>query len=166
MKRVLRSVVTIWALAGGAVLLGVVAINVASVVLGMAGRSFPGDFELTQLGTAVAVFAFLPYCQWSGSNVTAGIFTSGAGRRTRANLQTAAQGVALIVASVLLWRLALGLADQKSYGATTAILQVPIWWAYAAGVVSLGLLCVTAAFQFAAGVSPNSGGRGFRDRKT
>ena len=44
------------------------------------GRPFPGDFELTEMGVAVAAFSFLPYCQLTGANVTADIFTSGASR--------------------------------------------------------------------------------------
>ena len=72
---------TIWAVVGGFVLLGVIVANVLSV-LGAAtiNKALPGDFELTELGVAIAAFSFLPYCQIAGLNVTADIFTSGASR--------------------------------------------------------------------------------------
>src|SRR5690606_33171079 len=53
------------ALVGGAVLIGLVVLVVASVTgraLLWAGlRPVPGDYELVEAGTAFAVFAFLPW---------------------------------------------------------------------------------------------------------
>ena len=40
------------------------------------------------------------------------------------------------------------MADQRAYGASTAILQIPIWWAYLPILVSLALLVATAALTF------------------
>ncbi len=135
---------SLWALFGGCVLLVVVAINVLSVLGGIVWRPFPGDFELTEIGVAVAVFAFLPYCQISGANVTADIFTARAGRRTIAAFSLLAAIAATLVAGLLLWRMTFGLLDQKNYGYTTAILQVPLWWGYCVILVSLSLLVLTA----------------------
>src|SRR3546814_5046218 len=58
-----RAAITAWALLGGLVLVAVVLINVLSVIGGVVWRPFPGDFEMTEIGIAVAAFAFLPYCQ-------------------------------------------------------------------------------------------------------
>ncbi|MEK9725330.1 MAG: hypothetical protein VW405_17875, partial [Rhodospirillaceae bacterium] len=60
-----------WALLGGLVLLAVVLINAYSIVTAaLINKPFPGDFELTEMGVAVASFCFLPYCQLTGANVT------------------------------------------------------------------------------------------------
>ena len=75
-KGAVASFIEWWALAGGVVLCAVVAINSASVVGTVFGLPVPGDFELTEMGVAIAAFAFLPYCQLARSNVTADIFTS------------------------------------------------------------------------------------------
>src|SRR3546814_14086731 len=64
-----RAAITAWALLGGLVLVAVVLINVLSVIGGVVWRPFPGDFEMTEIGIAVAAFAFLPYCQLTGANV-------------------------------------------------------------------------------------------------
>ena len=74
--RLARRIIEGWALCGGLVLLGVVGVNAYSILAGaLVNRPFPGDFELTEMGTATAVFAFLPYCQLIGANVSADIFT-------------------------------------------------------------------------------------------
>ena len=53
--------ITSWALIGGAVLIGVVLVNAYSILAGaIINRPFPADFELTQMGTAIAAFCFLP----------------------------------------------------------------------------------------------------------
>lgn len=138
-------IVTGWALLGGATLLVVVAINVVSVVGQVFGRPFPGDFELTEMGVAVAVFAFLPYCQLTDANVTADIFTAGAPRRVLAAFRALASAIAIAFAGILVWRMYLGMLDQKQYDYTTAILQVPIWWAFVPALISLVLLIAAAA---------------------
>jgi TRAP-type C4-dicarboxylate transport system permease small subunit len=140
-----RSVITGWALLGGIVLLALVVMNVISV-LGSAllGTPFPGDFEMTEVGVAVAAFAFLPYCQLTGANVTADIFTSGAGPRWIALLALVASVVALGFSLLLLWRMSNGMLDQKAYGYTTTILQFPHWLAFIPILISLALLAIAS----------------------
>ena len=137
--------VTLWALLGGLLLLLVVGINVASVVGAMIGQALPGDFELTEIGVAVAVFAFLPYCQLTDANVTADIFTARAPAPVLAALRAFASVVAFGFAAILAWRMYLGMLDQKNYDYTTAILQVPIWWGFVPILISLLLLIAAAA---------------------
>lgn len=140
-----RLVIRLWALLGGAVLCAVVLINVYSIVASaLFGAPFAGDFEMTEVGVAVAVFAFLPYCQISGANVTADIFTARASARTVAVLQLAASIVALGFAALLVWRMWDGMLDQKAYGYTTAILQFPHWIAFLPILASLVLLAIAS----------------------
>lgn len=137
---------TLWAILGGFVLLAVIVVNVISVVsAAVFTKGFPGDFELTELGVAIAAFSFLPYCQIAGLNVTADIFTSGASRFWLALFSLLGAIVALGFGALLLWRMYFGMIDQHTYDSTTAILQIPLWWAYAACLLSLALL-VLASF--------------------
>jgi TRAP-type C4-dicarboxylate transport system permease small subunit len=141
----IRKIIELWALAGGLLLLAVVMVNVVSLIGNIAlARPVPGDFELVEMGVAIAVFAFLPYCQITGSNVTADIFTARAGPRTLALLMVAAAIVAFAVAVVLLWRMTAGLADLREYGEVTTIYQIPIWTAYVPILVSLFLLILAS----------------------
>ncbi|MDJ0630206.1 MAG: TRAP transporter small permease subunit [Rhodobacter sp.] len=134
-----------WALMGGVVLLAVIATNVVSVVgAATVGRAFPGDFELTEMGVAIAAFAFLPYCQIAGLNVTADIFTAGASRLWLAIFALLASIAALLFSGLLLWRMYHGMLDQRNYDYVTTILQVPLWWGYAAALASLALLVLAS----------------------
>jgi TRAP-type C4-dicarboxylate transport system permease small subunit len=130
------------------VLCAVVLINVASVIGSIFGAPFAGDFELTQVGIAVAVFAFLPYAQLTGANVSADIFTARAGPRVVAALTGIGSLVALGFALLLLTRMSTGLADQKAYGYTTTILQFPHWIAFVPILISLALLALAALLSF------------------
>ena len=130
-----------WALLGGAVLLGIALLTAWSAATGfLFGKPLPGDFELTQILVAVAVFSFLPYCQLTNANVTADLFTAGAGPRTVAALGVLAALLALGVSVVLTWRTWAGMLDFRQFVETTAILKIPIWAAYVPAVASLALL--------------------------
>jgi len=139
-----RNVITTWALLGGISLLAVVLLNVASVVGAIFWQPFPGDFEMTEVGVALAAFAFLPYCQLTGANVTADIFTSRASPRWVGVFSFLASAMALGFSLLLLVRMYYGLLDQKAYGYMTAILQFPHWIAFIPILISLALLAVAA----------------------
>lgn len=136
--------ITVWALLGGSALLLVVAVNMASIIGSIFGKPFPGDFELTEMGVAVSVFAFLPYCQLTGANVSADIFTAAASKRVIAFLTLLGSLVALGFAGLLIWRMYLGMMDQKEYDYTTTILQIPHWMAFVPILISLALLALAA----------------------
>ena len=136
-------VIEAWALLGGIVLLGVALMTTWSAFTGWVfGRPLPGDFELTEVLVAIAVFSMLPYCQQTDANVTADIFTAGAGPRAVAGFRLFSALLALGVALVLLWRTWAGMLDYRQFIETTAILKIPIWWAYVPAIVSLALLCL------------------------
>ncbi|MBL3562161.1 TRAP transporter small permease [Rhodovulum sulfidophilum] len=148
-RRALAAAVAFWAILGGLVLAGVVGLNLASILGGMVGHPVPGDFELTEIGTAIAVFAFLPWCQLTRANVTADVFTMGASPIWTARMSLAGSLAALAVAGILFWRMSLGLADQHAYGYTSAILQIPLWPCFVPVLVSLALLALAAAATLA-----------------
>ena len=139
-----RNAITGWAFFGGIILSLVVLINVISVIGGVVWKPFPGDFEMTEVGVAVAAFAFLPYCQLVGANVTADIFTSRAPDRAIAFFGLLASVVAFGFSLLLLWRMYYGMLDQKAYGYTTAIPQFPHWVAFIPILVSLALLALAS----------------------
>jgi len=136
-------VIEAWALLGGIVLLGVALMTTWSAFTGWVfGKPLPGDFELTEVLVAIAVFSMLPYCQQTDANVTADIFTAGAGPRAVAGFRLFSALLALGVALVLLWRTWAGMLDYRQFIETTAILKIPIWWAYVPAIASLALLCL------------------------
>jgi TRAP-type C4-dicarboxylate transport system permease small subunit len=156
--RVIRDLARYWALLGGLVILGVVAVNVYSVAqIMLFDRPFPGVYEIVQVGTAVGMFMFLPYCQVTGANVTADIFTAGMGRRAIVALAGLGALCAVAFAAILLWRMSFGLIDQMTYRETTAIYQFPLWYAFLPILVSLALLALAGVanlIQASCGIIP------------
>ncbi|OOY11356.1 MAG: TRAP transporter small permease subunit [Rhodobacteraceae bacterium] len=143
----LRKTIYFWALAGGGMLGAIVAVNVWTVLGGFIGLPFAGDFELTEMGVAIAAFMFLPYCQLADQNVTADIFTSKLSAAVQRRFSAIASVLALAFAALLLWRMYLGMLDQKSYSLATTILQIPVWWAYLPALASLALLFIAAGLS-------------------
>lgn len=139
-----RRVITWWAILGGLLLVAAVALNVYSVLGGVFWQPFPGEIELNEIAVAVAVFAFLPYCQLVGANVSADIFTSRAGPRWVAGFAFLGSLVALVFCLTLMRQMYLGMLDQREYNYITAVLQVPIWLGYLPCVLSLALLSVAS----------------------
>ncbi len=80
--RVLELGSTALALAGGLVLTGLMLMSITSIAgRWLFSRPLPGDFELVEIGTGVAIFLFLPACQLRGANVIVDFFTTGMSRR-------------------------------------------------------------------------------------
>jgi TRAP-type C4-dicarboxylate transport system permease small subunit len=145
--RLLHRAATGIALLGGLVLFALTLLTVISVV----GRAvfsapIPGDFELVELGMAVAIFSFLPYCQIVRGNVIVDLFTTKASARTKALLDGVGNLLYTAIAALLTWRVALGGLEIRSYHETTMVLQVPAWWGYAPAVAFLAFLTLVCAY--------------------
>jgi TRAP-type C4-dicarboxylate transport system permease small subunit len=153
-----------WAVLGGLLLLAIMLMTVASVAM-RATLGFPilGDFELVELGTAIAVFAFLPYCHQAGGNVVVDVFTNRAPERIKGGLAAVGSLVLLAVALLLLWRMAEGGHDFYRYHEVTTNLGIPRWWAFPPILISLTLLAlvtlVSAVREVAAALGARSSGR-------
>lgn len=137
---------TWWAVLGGLVLLVVAGINVASVIrAAIWSKTVPGDFELTELGVAIAAFSFLPFCQIGGHNVTADIFTARLRRFWISLFSLVSALIALCFGLILLWRMYLGMLDKQTYHEITHVLSIPTWYGYLFSLPSLALLALAAA---------------------
>jgi TRAP-type C4-dicarboxylate transport system permease small subunit len=145
--RALHRIATGVALLGGLVLFALTLLTVVSVVgRALFNAPIPGDFELVELGMAVAIFAFLPYCQIVRGNVIVDLFTSKASARTRALLDGVGNLLYTAIAALLTWRVALGGLEIRSYSETTMVLQVPVWWGYVPAVAFLAFLTFVCAY--------------------
>jgi len=134
-----------WALLGGCLLIAIVLMTTWSAFTGFVfAKPFPGDFELTEMGVALAAFAFLPYCQLSFANVTADIFTARASPAATRWLDRLGSLIALGFSALLIWRMWAGMLDYQTYLEVTTILQLPIWYAFVPALISLLLLFVAA----------------------
>lgn len=141
-----RRIIEGWALLGGVLLVIIALMNTWSVTsLSILGYPVPGDFELVEMGVAVAAFSFLPFCQLTGANVTADIFTAKASPFTVAVFTLLAAVVAACFSALLLWRMFDGMLSYLRYEEVTTILNVPLWIVFPPILVSLALLVLAAA---------------------
>ena len=108
----------------------------------------PGDFELVEAGMVFTVFAFLPWCHLQRGNVAVEIFTMGLGKGPNRLIDAVADTMMLAFAVLITWRHYLGMLDKQAYSETTFILQFPIWWAYAVGLVGAVIFVIVATYCF------------------
>lgn len=136
-----------FAVVGGAILILLVVLVVASI-FGRAvfSRPVPGDFEIVAIGTAVAVFLFLPYCYLQRGNVAVDIFISRMPPRIQCVMDVFAALLFGVIAGLFAWRTVYGFADTLGNQDISMILGFPLWFAYPFGIASFALLAVSCFY--------------------
>jgi TRAP-type C4-dicarboxylate transport system permease small subunit len=128
------------ALAGGVILVAIGILVTTSVLMRwIAGEGVNGDFELVQMGLAVAVFTFLPLCQAHRGNVMVDTFTQRLPGKVQAGLDALWDALYAAVAAFIAWRLSVGAAEASASHTTSMVLSVPIHYA-------IGVCAAIAAF--------------------
>jgi TRAP-type C4-dicarboxylate transport system permease small subunit len=103
-----------------------------------------GDFEMVQMATAVAIFAFLPYTQARRGNIFVDTFTGKLGPRSNGLIDALWDLVYAGMIGLLTWCLAVGAIEHYRSGQTTMLLQIIIWPAIAISTALLLLLTCVA----------------------
>ena len=152
LNRLAGWIATVLALVGGAILLGIVAMTCVSII----GRAFVplniglgpirGIYDFTEIGMAAAIFAFLPWAQLQEAHARVDLFQPVIPKPMDRLLELLFNIGMLAVAYVGSWRLYLGMLDKQTYGETTLIAQVPVWYGYAAALVGGAGFVLVAAF--------------------
>jgi TRAP-type C4-dicarboxylate transport system permease small subunit len=133
------------AIAGGLLMLAVAIMVVVSVVMRwLINYSVPGDIELVQIGTALAVFSFLPLCQTHRGNIMVDTFTTRLPARAQRGLDALWDLVYAGMAAIIAWRLAVGAWDTIRSQTVSMMLALPIGWAIAACAAMAVLLAAVA----------------------
>ena len=139
------------ALTGGVLLVAIGALVTTSVLMRwLAGDGINGDFELVQMGLAVAVFAFLPLCQAHRGNVMVDTFTSRLPVRLQYLIDALWDLLYASFAGFIAWRLAVGAMEARTSRTTSMMLGLPIYYAIAlcaAMAAFLALICVLTAIR-------------------
>jgi TRAP-type C4-dicarboxylate transport system permease small subunit len=121
----------------------------AEAVAGVFGLSLGpinGDFEMVQMATAVAIFAFLPYTQARRGNIVVDTFTTKLPPRLNACIDAFWDLVYAGMMALLTACLVVGTLEHYRSGQTTMLLQIIAWPAIAISTALLFLLtCVALA---------------------
>ena len=137
------------AIAGGILLIGIVAMTGISV-LGryLFNAPIPGDYEITELVCAVAVFMFFPYCYMRKANIVVEFFTERMRKRFKTALETVHSFLFALVAILITWRLFIGGIHKLEDGETTLFLGIPIWLGYFSALSGSVLLTIVCGWGF------------------
>lgn len=150
---------------GAFVLLLIALMTVASIVgraLAFAGLGpVRGDFELVEAGTALAVFSFMPWCHLKGGHAVVDMLWGRYPAAMRRALVVLSDALMLVVWVLLVWRMGLAMHDYYLNGEVSFILQMPVWWGYAASMVPAVLGCLAYLWRFAESIGLASPPPGF-----
>ena len=141
-----RFFIKFWAVAfGGTLMLAIVFLTAYSAAAGfLFRRPIAGDFEIVQFGIAIAAFSFLPLTQVARANVVVDSFTLWAGPRLQTAMHLLGALAAFLFAVILLWRMSIGMHDYYVHQEYTAIIGIPLWWAFPPILFSVFLLMIAA----------------------
>ncbi|MGE3644599.1 MAG: TRAP transporter small permease [Beijerinckiaceae bacterium] len=123
----------------------------AMVAVSITGRSLfaspiPGDFELVAIGTGICVFAMLPYCQMTRSNVLVDIFMARAPMRAKAFCDLVGNILFLAIAALLTWRMIHGGFDMYANNERSMTINFPRWTTFPVSVLLMGFLTIVIAY--------------------
>lgn len=143
--RLLDGLARLLALFGGALavcLALLVSISITLRALGLGGVR--GDFEFVQMGVALIVFAFMPWCQARRGNVMVDSFTTRLPPRFQAALDALWEVVFAAMMALIAWRLGAGALEAARSSTTTMVLLLPIAPAIAACAILAGFTALIA----------------------
>ncbi|MCH9780822.1 MAG: TRAP transporter small permease [Alphaproteobacteria bacterium] len=148
MTSTLRRAVVGYATIGGVVLLGMVGLAAYSVASDLiAAQPLPWLVEVVEMGSAIAMFAYLPYATLTQAHVVVRLIPY---RHATARwIDRIVWGLSTGAVLILMWRMGKGFLTQ--YNATwtesTFILGIPLWVAGAPILLGL-LLWLSVCFQY------------------
>ena len=143
--RLLDGLARLLALFGGALavcLALLVSISITLRALGLGGVR--GDFEFVQMGVALIVFAFMPWCQARRGNVMVDSFTTRLPPRFQAALDALWEVVFAGMMALIAWRLGAGALEAARSSTTTMVLLLPLAPAIAACAILAGFTALIA----------------------
>jgi TRAP-type C4-dicarboxylate transport system permease small subunit len=136
-----------FALAGGALFTALTLLSLYSIGMrNLIGSPIMGDWEMVQMGCAVAIAACFPMCQMRNGHILVDFFTLRAGRKTRKRLDALGALVLAVMMALLAWRTAVGAIDAFAHNETSMLMELPTWWGYAAMVPSFVLASLAAIY--------------------
>lgn len=122
--------------------------SIAGRALSFAGLGpVPGDFELVEAGTALAVFCFMPWCHLKGGHAVVDLLWKAYPPAMQRVLEVFSDALMLVVWLLLVWRMGLAMLEYRANGEVSFILQMPVWWGYAASYVPALIGCVAYAWR-------------------
>lgn len=145
MNVVIFTVARTMAWLGGLVLVALTLMSVLSIagraLSGLGLGPVPGDYELVEAGTALAVLCFLPWCHLRRGHAVVDMFWRLYPPAMQRFLGILTELLMFGVWVLLAWRMGVGTVDYRANGETSFILHMPVWWGYAACTLAAAAGC-------------------------
>lgn len=154
------------AIVGGIILSLLAAITAVSII----GRTIPGvgpiygDFEIVAIGTGIAVFCFLPWCQLNRGNVVVDFFMTPAPTRVKTFFDTLGALFYLVIATLLTWRMIFGGIEMYETAEKSLTLNFPRWTTFPLSIALLGFLIIVVAYTVGRSAAETRAGRYFGEQ--
>jgi TRAP-type C4-dicarboxylate transport system permease small subunit len=137
----------LFALLGGAVFTALTLLSLYSILMrNLTGSPIMGDWELVQMGCAVAIAACFPMSQMRGAHIIVDFFTQGASPTTNRRLDGVGALVLAAMMALLAWRTGAGAMDAYTTRETSMLMELPTWIGYALMVPSFALASLAAIY--------------------
>ncbi len=158
--RALYQISRVLAILGGVLLFLIAAMASVSII----GRflfsaPIPGDFELVAIGTGVAVFAFLPWCQLTRGNVIVDFFMSTAPVRAKVFFDIIGSLMYLAIGVLLTWRMIYGGIDMYNYGERSMTINFPRWTTFPVSVLFMSFLVIVIVYTIGRSIAEMRAGQ-------
>jgi len=148
--RVLLALSKYLAIAGGLVFVGLVGMEIVSIVgRKLFGWPVPGDVEVLQMCAAFAAASFFAYCHMVNGDVKVDFFTHNLPPAVVASLDAIGSLLVGLFGALIAWRGAAGALAIKEVGETSAILGWPVWLAQALMIPGFVLLALAGFYKAA-----------------
>ena len=147
--RFLYDIAYILAILGGIILVIVILINFVSILSRIIFLNpLVGDFELVEIGSAIAISSFLPLCHLKKGNVIVDFITAKLNFKKVVFLDCISSIMYGLLALFFTWRMFFGAKDMFNYQEETMLLQFPIWIPFLPVTFSFGLLSICCLYTF------------------
>ena len=136
------------AIAGGLVLLAVMLLVSTTVFFRyVLNQPILGDQELVEMGMPLVVMAAMPYAALKGAHIRVDVLDQAIGEAGRFWGDVFARSVSIIVLALLVRKTFDKALDAHKYGDVTNMIEIPVWIAYGAIAVGMGLFAIVLAAQ-------------------
>ena len=154
-----------WMAVFGGVILFILAILTTISVF---GRKFldapvPGDFELVAIGTGVAVFACLPYCQLMRGNVLVDFFMNSTPTRAKTIADIIAGLIFLAIGLMLTWRMIYGAIDMHDVNEVSMTIGFPRWTTFPISIAFMSFLVIIIIYTLGRSIAETRANRYFNE---
>ncbi len=154
-----------WMAVFGGVILFILAILTTISVFGRKFFDTPvqGDFELVAIGTGVAVFACLPYCQLMRGNVLVDFFMNNAPTRAKTIADIIAGLIFLAIGLMLTWRMIYGAIDMHDVNEVSMTIGFPRWSTFPISIVFMSFLVIIIIYTLGRSIAETRANRYFNE---